>query len=161
MDHFTDATQYHNFSYSSFLKWTMNLSCWTWRLRSWESNQNMGTQTCQFYRHVCTGPTLGSWHTYKEQRLKRASGSSLLRLPRLLQTIKGPWLRKPNNRACSQSRSLIGVSTGDPSSSCELIMLRNSCHGRRVCMGIFTITLRTWDLLPRSKLPLVHGNPVY
>ena len=36
------------------------------------------------------------------------------------------------------------VSTGGPSSSCEMIILRNNSHGGiiRVCMGIFTTALR-------------------
>ena len=39
---------------------------------------------------------------------------------------------------------LLGYVTGGPSSSCEMIILRNKSHGEiiRVCMGIFTTALR-------------------
>ena len=38
----------------------------------------------------------------------------------------------------------ISQSTGGPSSSCEMIMLRNKSYGEiiRVCLGIFTSALR-------------------
>ena len=42
-------------------------------------------------------------------------------------------------------REAIAVfTTGGPSYSCEMIILRNNSHGRivRVCMGIFTTALR-------------------
>ena len=39
---------------------------------------------------------------------------------------------------------MFGGSTGGPSSTCELIILRNESHSKiiRVCMGIFTTALR-------------------
>ena len=39
---------------------------------------------------------------------------------------------------------IVSLSTGGPSSSCEMIILRNNSHGGiiRVCMGIFTTALR-------------------
>ena len=47
----------------------------------------------------------------------------------------------PSCKRCSHGRS---YSTGNPSSSCEMISLRNNSHGGiiRVCMGIFTTALR-------------------
>ena len=43
--------------------------------------------------------------------------------------------------------------TGGPSSSCEMIILRNNSHGRiiRVCMGIFTTALRNKKILQILK----------
>ena len=43
--------------------------------------------------------------------------------------------------------------TGDSSSSCEMIILRNKSHGEiiRVCMGIFKIALR--NKKKRVKFP--------
>ena len=42
-----------------------------------------------------------------------------------------------------------GLLTGGPSSSCEMIILRNDSHGRiiKVCMGIFTTALRNEKIL--------------
>ena len=39
---------------------------------------------------------------------------------------------------------ISGLTTGGPSSSCEMIILRNKSHGEiiRVCIGIFKTTLR-------------------
>ena len=44
----------------------------------------------------------------------------------------------------SNVRIMSDISTGGPSSSCEMIILRNNGHGGiiRVCMGIFTTALR-------------------
>ena len=43
--------------------------------------------------------------------------------------------------------------TGGPSSSCEMIILRNNSHGGiiRVCMGIFTTALRNKKYVKFSK----------
>ena len=40
--------------------------------------------------------------------------------------------------------TILSKTTGGPSSSCEMIILRNNGHGGiiRVCMGIFTTALR-------------------
>ena len=46
----------------------------------------------------------------------------------------------PSPRRCLERvRAVLYLSTGGPSLSCELIMLRNKSHGEmiRVCMGIF------------------------
>ena len=47
--------------------------------------------------------------------------------------------------------------TGGPSSSCEMILLRNNSHGGiiRVCMGIFTTALRNKKIrqILKKKIP--------
>ena len=47
----------------------------------------------------------------------------------------------------------LGCSTGGPSSSCEMSILRNNSHGGiiRVCMGIFTTALRNKKYVKFSK----------
>ena len=48
------------------------------------------------------------------------------------------------NHVCFWFRRWIARAIGSPSSSCEMILLRNNSHGGiiRICMGIFTTTLR-------------------
>ena len=47
--------------------------------------------------------------------------------------------------------------TGGPSSSCEMIILRNNSHGGiiRVCMGIFTTALRN-KKIPQLTSTVYH-----
>ena len=52
--------------------------------------------------------------------------------------------------------------TGGPSSSCEMIILRNNSHGGiiRVCMGIFTTALRNKkirQILKKNTSPYFHS----
>ena len=52
--------------------------------------------------------------------------------------------------------------TGGPSSSCEMIILRNNSHGGiiRVCMGIFTTALRNKkirQILKKNTSPRFHS----
>ena len=52
--------------------------------------------------------------------------------------------------------------TGGPSSSCEMIILRNNGHGGiiRVCMGIFTTALRNKtirQILNKNTSPYFHS----
>ena len=52
--------------------------------------------------------------------------------------------------------------TGGPSSSCEMIILRNNSHGGiiRVCMGIFTTALRNKkisQILNKNTSPYFHS----
>ena len=56
----------------------------------------------------------------------------------------------------------IGDTTGGPSSSCEMIILRNNSHGGiiRVCMGIFTTALRNKkirQILNKNTSPYFHS----
>ena len=46
--------------------------------------------------------------------------------------------------SCFNESTKAWLTTGGPSSSCEMIILRNNSHGGiiRVCMGIFTTALR-------------------
>ena len=63
---------------------------------------------------------------------------------------------------------ISGLTTGGPSSSCEIIILRNKSHGEiiRVCIGIFTTTLRncggavaSWLVRPTpSRVVRVRGR---
>ena len=49
-------------------------------------------------------------------------------------------------------KKITSLFAGGPSSSCEMIILRNNSHGGiiRVCMGIFTTALpRTTDAKPQ------------
>ena len=63
------------------------------------------------------------------------------------------------------SDMIIGIlswSTGGPSSSCEMIILRNNSHGGiiRVCMGIFTTALRNKkirQILKKNTSPYFHS----
>ena len=54
-----------------------------------------------------------------------------------------------------------GSSTGGPSSSCEMIILRNNGHGGiiRVCMGIFTTTLRNKKNTSNSQKKYLTSLP--
>ena len=65
----------------------------------------------------------------------------------------------PSCKRCSHGRS---YSTGNPSSSCEMISLRNNSHGGiiRVCMGIFTTALRNKtirQILNKKTSPYFHS----
>ena len=56
----------------------------------------------------------------------------------------------------------VTTSTGGPSSSCEMIILRNNSHGGiiRVCMGIFTTALRykiIRQILKKNTSPYFHS----
>ena len=58
--------------------------------------------------------------------------------------------------SCGCQRNLYrsaDYTTGGPSSSCEMIILRNNSHGGiiRVCMGIFTTALRNKKYVKFSK----------
>ena len=55
---------------------------------------------------------------------------------------------------------LLGSVTGGPSSSCEMIILRNKSHGEiiRVCMGIFTTALRNKKL---SQILNTNTSPYF
>ena len=61
---------------------------------------------------------------------------------------------------------LLGYVTGGPSSSCEMIILRNKSHSEiiRVCMGIFTTALRNKKYVVNleidNSLKWVHFNLV-
>ena len=54
------------------------------------------------------------------------------------------WVLETAYYALRQQRGTDNYITGGPSSSCEMIILRNNSHGGiiRVCMGIFTTALR-------------------
>ena len=65
----------------------------------------------------------------------------------------------PSCKRCSHGRS---YSTGNPSSSCEMISLRNNSHGGiiRVCMGICTTALRNEQIrqfLNKNTSPYFHS----
>ena len=56
----------------------------------------------------------------------------------------------------------VKLSTGGPSSSCKMIILRNNSHGGiiRVCMGIFTTALRNKkirQILKKNTSPYFHS----
>ena len=56
----------------------------------------------------------------------------------------------------------VKLSTGGPSSSCKMIILRNNSHGGiiRVCMGIFTTALRNKkirQILKKNTSPRFHS----
>ena len=58
--------------------------------------------------------------------------------------------------------SFATTTTGGPSSSCEMIILRNNSHGGiiRVCMGIFTTALRNKkirQILKKNTSPRFHS----
>ena len=75
----------------------------------------------------------------------------------IIDGIKGPLdaaFRSPLMKALD--------STGGPSSSCEMIILRNNSHGGiiRVCMGIFTTALRNKkirQILNKNTSPYFHS----
>ena len=64
----------------------------------------------------------------------------------------GILLNPSDSPACVVSES-DSLTTGDPSSSCEMIILHNNSHGGiiRVCMGIFTTALRNKKYVKFSK----------
>ena len=64
------------------------------------------------------------------------------------------WKNRPNFKD-------VALGTGGPSSSCEMIILRNNGHGGiiRVCMGIFTTALRNKkirQILKKNTSPRFH-----
>ena len=66
----------------------------------------------------------------------------------------GILLNPSDSPACVVSVS-DSPTTGDPSSSCEMIILHNNSHGGiiRVCMRIFTTVLRNQTMCHLTLLP--------
>ena len=69
------------------------------------------------------------------------------------------WIQ---SRQKTTSRKYSSWRTGGPSSSCEMIILRNNSHGGiiRVCMGIFTTALRykiIRQILKKNTSPYFHS----
>ena len=66
----------------------------------------------------------------------------------------GILLNPSDSPACVVSVS-DSLTTGDPSSSCEMIILHNNSHGGiiRVCMRIFTTALRNQTMCHLTLLP--------
>ena len=72
------------------------------------------------------------------------------------------WVLETAYYALRQQRGTDNYTTGGPSSSCEMIILRNNSHGGiiRVCMGIFTTALRNKkirQILKKNTSPYFHS----
>ena len=72
------------------------------------------------------------------------------------------WVLETAYYALRQQRGTDNYITGGPSSSCEMIILRNNSHGGiiRVCMGIFTTALRNKkirQILKKNTSPYFHS----
>ena len=71
------------------------------------------------------------------------------------ETVFTKYSERSSSRCMQKEKHLI---TGGPSSSCEMIILRNNSHGGiiRVCMGIFTTALRNKKYVKFSKKKKPH-----
>ena len=72
------------------------------------------------------------------------------------------WVLETAYYAHRQQRGTDNYITGGPSSSCEMIILRNNSHGGiiRVCMEIFTTALRNKkirQILKKNTSPYFHS----
>ena len=96
-----------------------------------------------------TGWKIKNWTS--TQTPNAASPANTFKLWRILYNFLRKFHEKtvkerhpPSPRRCLERvRAVLYLSTGGPSLSCELILLRNKSHGEmiRVCMGIFTHAL--------------------
>ena len=91
----------------------------------------------------------------KKQNRPKAFGKEIKKKKRKERTILS---RKEKNSFVKATGT-----TGGPSSSCEMIILRNNSHGGiiRVCMGIFTTALRnkknTSNSQKKNTSPYFHS----